>query len=368
MREHQPVSLEQLAGRLVKTDLALEKVEEMVATPTKIANRNIRSVLEESRTLPVEARMEKLFQIGERRKQVVTALEYKTLPGLRILKEKIEEEVNQHPDSRLREFLKGNLISEDELKGVERDKRGREIPSVTPDAIKAMNLFLENPNLSVEELINALGPSPKTGELRKPSQVSWSLGTIVLLIMRRKREGIATDAELNLWERIKNTTEQETDRDVWKKFRPSIKSWYRKQRPKKEVSVKRNVGKEKKQVPEIPRLHLSRIKALSLFIDKEDVSISKIIAVLGPSRSGKALNKAQAKRALIASAGKLFRRMAIGNKSKRENELWEKIKVSFPGKNDREIWRNFKGKIGQWYQTQANPSIKVPPETRPSRH
>lgn len=385
MTERQPQNLENLQGRLKKTDKALERIADMVSIPTKIVSGRLQTILEESRNDP-STRITKLLDIGERRKQIVGMLENKTVPGLTIIRQKIEEELKHSPEFILQGFVEQKLISPDEA-GIspaivevtgktdqtngDTDKK-REIPKVTDQAMQAMNMYLENPDIAVEEIINVLGPSTKTGNLRTGPQARWALGSIVHLIIERRRENIATEAELELWEKIKNNAGKEEDRDVWNIFRSRIKKWYCSQRPQKPAKTKPSGKEQEKTKPEeIPQLHDTRIKALSLILGNPNVTKGRIIDALGPSlKTGRSLTLPQARRALEGSANKLFRRVREGIQTQQELRLWERMKSKFPNEQEWQTWRAVQTRIVKWYEKQRNSNSPIPSTRKPklSRH
>lgn len=385
MTERQPQTLEKLQGRLQKTDKALERITDMVSIPTKIVSGRLQSILEESRNDP-STRITKLLDIGERRKQIVGKLENKTLPGLTKIRQKIEEEIKHNPEFILNSFVEQKLISPDEaglsstINGIkdetehrngDKDKK-REIPKVTDQAMQAMSMYLENPNITVEEIINIFGPSTKTGNLRTSPQARWALGSIVHLLIERKREGIATEAELELWEKVKNNAGKEEDRDVWIEFTSKLKKWYRSQRGQKQAKAKPSGKERAKPTPEeIPQLHDTRINALRLILGNPNVTKGRVINTLGPSsKTGRSLTLPQARRALEGSANKLFRRVREGIQTQQELRLWERMKSKFPNEQEWQTWRAVQTRIVKWYEKQRNSNSPIPPtqKPRPSRH
>ncbi len=98
--------------------------------------------------------------------------------------------------------------------------------------IAALNAFIDNPNITLSEIVNILGPSRKTGRSLTTPQVFWSLkvqgGTNLLYI--RIRDGIASQAEQDLWVKVKQFTGQDEDRAAFELFNNKIEEWYKSRR------------------------------------------------------------------------------------------------------------------------------------------
>lgn len=98
--------------------------------------------------------------------------------------------------------------------------------------IAALNAFIDNQNITIEEIIDILGPSYRTGRRLTRQQAFWSLrvhgGTNLLYV--RVKGGIANQAEQDLWAKIRQFTGMEDDRDAFDLLNGEIDSWYKSRR------------------------------------------------------------------------------------------------------------------------------------------
>lgn len=135
---------------------------------------------------------------------------------------------------------------------------------VWPSRIEALNAIVDNPNITIEEIIKILGPSTNTG---KPLNRGSALGALrinaSLLALRilRFRE-IAEPQEKALWAKISNFVGMEDGPGVVKAFNDKLREWYAKQKALTKEDL--NILEEAKAVERVKPLKLSKLQAAVL--------------------------------------------------------------------------------------------------------
>lgn len=327
MKEQPPQTPEQLQQRLVKTNSVLEKLSGMFNAPATITSANLRLMRSQLQELSGDEKVDKAIEIGLKRKQIVAAIGEKTLPRLFALRETLGREIGQvEKSAQLAQLIAGRYLDVEVPSKVGRARR--EILPVSELRMQVMNLFLENPQIPIEQIIEFLGPSPKTGKRLNAPQANFVLLTVAILAYLRKGAGSATTDELDLFERIKQFTGRENDRDAYRAFKSKLKRWYRSQRKAKESELRRKRSKtaKKETIRKANTVKPDRLAALEWLVANPIGSYLEVTTILAPTKNGRRLSPAQALRALQAASGLLFRRHAHGLLVPAEAATFRKLK------------------------------------------
>lgn len=87
----------------------------------------------------------------------------------------------------------------------EKKKEVQEFPSPEkPEKLAALNLFLDNPNATAEEILEVFGPKTKKGSRLLTHQLVWGLTGIINRLSYRKLRGLITEEESKTLERASN--------------------------------------------------------------------------------------------------------------------------------------------------------------------
>lgn len=98
--------------------------------------------------------------------------------------------------------------------------------------IAAINAFIDNPSIALEEIMTILGPSRRTGKILTRQQALWALtvrGGVNLLYMRIV-DKLATGEETSLWNRIKQGTHKEDNLQALRTFTEGLRFWFKNQK------------------------------------------------------------------------------------------------------------------------------------------
>lgn len=113
----------------------------------------------------------------------------------------------------------------DEGVAVEKPKEGP--PPVTETRMAALDLFINRPDIEIDEIVRVLGPSERTHRYLTRPQSLWALVRAANYLYRRNHFGTASEAEIRLWEKIKSGTGKEIAKEALKTFREGIIAWFK---------------------------------------------------------------------------------------------------------------------------------------------
>lgn len=99
----------------------------------------------------------------------------------------------------------------------------REIPE---QDLTAINLYIENPQIALSEVIAVLGE----GETLISDQILSRLIETASKLYERNAQGAASQAEIDVWEKIKNKTKMGENKDALREFRSAVKAWSQSQK------------------------------------------------------------------------------------------------------------------------------------------
>lgn len=109
----------------------------------------------------------------------------------------------------------------------EAEKPKKEFPPKVPESrLSALDIFINNPQVTVEEIIRTLGPSKRDRRLTRP-QALWALKRTANILYVRERKGIATQEESELWRKIKVGTSRAVDIEALRTFRTRLEVWFK---------------------------------------------------------------------------------------------------------------------------------------------
>lgn len=136
---------------------------------------------------------------------------------------KINASVEFVGDDREKSPKKPEVKNSKEIKKA--DKKG--LPELIESRVEALRLFISKSDLTVEEVIDVLGPSDKMNRKLTWVQSAWALGRAMNLLYARIKANQATKEERSMWQEIRKITRRKSQKDVRETFIESINTWFR---------------------------------------------------------------------------------------------------------------------------------------------
>ena len=137
---------------------------------------------------------------------------------------------------------------------VEEKPARKEFPKVGETRLVALSAILENPQISVDEVIGILGPNRK-GRRLTWINADWALDKAARFLLIRSMGLMATEQEASLWSKIREQMYPQIadEGEASGQFRNYLKAWIRKDR-----------GLSEKQLPEITKEQEEQVRGLTI--------------------------------------------------------------------------------------------------------
>lgn len=105
-------------------------------------------------------------------------------------------------------------------------QRAEDEVQIPEQDLTAINLYIENPQIALSEVIAVLGE----GETLIPDQIQSRLTETASKLYERNTQGAASQAEIDVWEKIKNKTKMGENKDALREFRSAVKAWFQREK------------------------------------------------------------------------------------------------------------------------------------------
>ncbi|OGD93159.1 hypothetical protein A2697_01250 [Candidatus Curtissbacteria bacterium RIFCSPHIGHO2_01_FULL_41_44] len=179
-------------GQNAKKDISTDEIQEFAQKVNSLSTSG-----------GIVARIRRLIEEDPKNPQILKTVGFKKIGAGNIANYRLDCDV-EFIGEKLEEAAK----EEEKLKGP---------PAVFESRLEALHAFVENPEVLIDEIIQILGPS-REGQLLTRPRALFSLKKAASFIAERIKNGISTEAERKVWEKIKIGIGRDNDKEAFATF------------------------------------------------------------------------------------------------------------------------------------------------------